>query len=204
MEQYMKYLREQYRKARGYKKIDLNSDYFKRDFDLWLKNNQINGINYASLLFSLGIDFTTKKTVEIDKGNLDSIVLPYSTTIISPYIENNNNRNNVFDNKLVIKGNYPMRKEFDIKFYRLMTQNPYSDFETRDYIKWKNIHEHTDYDIILGVYGSLYDRDIEEKIKKLEIFKSYLTREYIESYDIVNDNYYYLIASKPKIKKKNF
>ena len=202
MNDYTKYLITQYKNARGYKKINVNSDEFKKDFYLWVTKNQENGINYASLLFSLGIDFTTKKTVEMDKGNLDSVVLPYDTTIISPYINNNLNRKNVFDDKLIIKGNYPMRKEFDIKFYRLMTQNPYSDFETKDYIKWKNIHEYTDYDIVLGVYGNLYDLDKEDKIRKLEVFKSYLTQEYIESYDIVNDNYYYLIASKPKIKKK--
>lgn len=202
MEQYIKFLIEQYKNARGYKKVNPNSVEFKNDFKNWLKKNKDNGINYASLLFSLGIDFTTKKSVEIDKGNLDSIVLPYDTTIISPYIRNDMNRQNVFDNKLVIKGYYPMRKEFDINFYRLMTQNPYSDFETKDYIKWKNIHEYTDYDIVLGVYGNLYDFDKEDKIRKLEIFKNYLTQEFIESYDIVNDTYYYLIASKPKKKKK--
>ena len=204
MYEYINYLIGQYKSARGLNYIDINSLEFKIDFDKWLKNNQDNGINYASLIFSLGIEFTDYKTAEVNKGELDSVVLPYNTTIISPYIKPNN-RKDTFDNEFYIIDNKPYYKHFNDKIFRYMTQNPYS-ITKKDYkeiFDWKNMHNNSKYEIVFGIYGNLYDEDRKEKIKKLEKLKKELNDNYIEEYDIFNDSYYYVLASKSKkIKQK--
>ena len=65
MDAYMRHLIEQYKKARGIFGIDMNSIEFKIDFNNWLNQYQENGENYASLLYSLGIEFIDNKTAEI-------------------------------------------------------------------------------------------------------------------------------------------
>ena len=202
MDDYMKYLIEQYKKARGIFGIDINSLEFKIDFDNWLKKYQENGINYASFLYSIGIDFIENRTAEVNKSSLDSIVLPYDTTIISPYI-NVFDRENVINNSFFIVGSKPYYKNFKSNIYRYMTHNPYSTCDNKELMNWKNIHEYTSYEIVLGMFGNLYDIDKESKIKKLEMLKKHLKKEYIEEYDIIKDSYYYVIASKPKKKIKN-
>ena len=61
MDDYMRYLIEQYKKARGIFGININSQEFKDDFNRWLKQYQENCVNYASFLYSIGIDFTESK-----------------------------------------------------------------------------------------------------------------------------------------------
>lgn len=206
METYINHLIEQYKKARGLYCIDINSKEFKIDFDNWLKKNEENGINYASLLFSIGIEFTDYKTAEVDKGNLDSVVLPYNTTIISPYVDDIK-RKDTFNSEFHIIDNKPYYKHFNEKIFRYMTQNPYF-FTKKNYseiIKWQNLHNKSKYDIVIGIYGNLYDCDRIDKINKLDKLKDKLYNNYIEEYDIINDTYYYVISSKKKkTKKKKF
>lgn len=202
MDDYMRYLIEQYKKARGIFGININSQEFKDDFNRWLKQYQENCVNYASFLYSIGIDFTESTSAEVNKGNLDSIVIPYNTTIISLYIKEID-RDNVLNNQFVLYGSKPFYKNFKHYIYRYMTHNPYSNFDNEMLMNWKNMHEYTNYDIVFGMFGNLYDEDKESKIKKLELLRSKLTLDYIEEYDILNDSYYYVIASKPKKKTKN-
>ena len=202
MKLYFKYLIEQYKSARGYKELDSDKEKFKVDFYNWLSKNEQIGINYASLLYVLDIDFTTSKTAELNKGHLDSIVLPYETTIISPYSQKID-RENIFVEEVEIKGCCPQLKKYENNIHRIMLHNPYNNFSTFDFKKWRNIHEYTNTDIVLGMFGNVYDKDRDTKIKQLEIFKKHLTRECIEKYEILDDTYYYVIASKPKIKLKN-
>ena len=201
MDDYMKYLIEQYKKARGIIGIDINSSEFKDDFDKWLKKQQENGINYASFLYSIGIDIINCNTAEVNKGNFDSLVIPYDTTIVSPYF-NDVDRDNVVNELFIINSIIPYYNNFNHNIFRYMTHNPYSNFDNEILMNWKNMHEYTRYDIVLGMFGNLYDEDKNNKIKKLELLKSKLTIDYVEEYDIVNDSYYYVIATKPKIKKK--
>ena len=170
MDAYMRHLIEQYKKARGIFGIDMNSIEFKIDFNNWLNQYQENGENYASLLYSLGIEFIDNKTAEVNKGSFDSVVLPYETSIVSPYMKEIN-RDNVINNGFYILRGKPEYKNFDKTIVRYMTHNPYSSFDNRELMNWKNMHEFTRYDIVLGMFGNLYDEDRIKKIKKLELLK---------------------------------
>ena len=46
-----------------------------------------------------------------------------------------------------------------------MTQNPYTTIEIRN---WEDLHNSGESDIIVGVYGSIYDKDIESKLKQIQ------------------------------------
>lgn len=193
------YLKHQYKDANGinYKDIDMN------EFNEWLEKQQNNGEIYASFLYSLGLDITDSRNAEINKCSLDSIVLPYQTSIISPYIEDID-RENTYNGELIIKGNTPYHHQYNSKIFRFITQNPYYNFKRRDYIDFKNLHEYTKYDIAIGVFGNIYDKDRDSKIKMLEEFKKFLTVDYISEYDIFDDTYHYVIASVPKKKIKKY
>lgn len=83
----------------------------------------------------------------------------------------------------------------------VFTQNPYSK---KSLYNWEKLHNNKRLDIIVGVYGFLYEKDYEDKIKSLERFKNSLYRKYIESYATYNDTYAYFIASEEEPLKMTF
>ena len=183
--------------ARGLINKEININNLDNDFYKWLEQYKNNCINYASLLFSSDINFINPNTAEVNKGNYDSIALPYDTTIISPYIEETVN-NNVVNCKFDIRRGLPVYKNFQKNIYRYITHNPYSNFSEIDLINWRYMHEFTDFEIVFGMFGSLYDEDKKKKIEKLELLKKCIIAPFIVQYDTVNDSYYYFLASKTK------
>lgn len=196
MDLYTQYLFEQYKNAVGLidKKIDIND--IGDDFYKWLEQYKENCINYASFLFSLDINFINPKTAEVNKGKYDSIALPYETTIISPYIGETGN--NIISSKFNIQRGMPVYNKFRKDIYRYMIHNPYSDFDEVELINWRYMHEYTNFEMVFGIFGSLYDEDKNKKIEKLELLKKCITTPLLEQYDTVNDSYYYVLASKTK------
>ena len=81
-----------------------------------------------------------------------------------------------------------------------MTQNPYSP---KHIMNWDEIHNKGEKEIILGVFGNIYDKDSENKIKELKEFKNKLIGSYSEDYMVENDTYCYVVASD-KVEKKLF
>ena len=79
-----------------------------------------------------------------------------------------------------------------------MTQNPYTPVEIRN---WENLHNSGNHNIIVGVYGSIYDKDIETKIRQLESLKQRLTDSFKEEQYVIDDTYCYAIASERMVKR---
>ena len=51
------------------------------------------------------------------------------------------------------------------------------------------------------MYGNVFDKDIESKIKQLEQLKDKLYDSYKEEHSIIGDTYCYAIASERPVKK---
>ena len=83
--------------------------------------------------------------------------------------------------------------------YTFIVHNPYDDINLRDLI---NIHNSELGNIVFGVYGSLKDRDIEDKIRLLKQFKSELKRNSFKEHSIkINESYYSFIRSDSSINR---
>ena len=73
---------------------------------------------------------------------------------------------------ILIRGNKPIDiSKCNIK--RFITHNPYSKGNIRN---WETLHNSKKNNITVGIYGSIHDQDIEEKIKLLHYLKDKLNR----------------------------
>ena len=211
---YFNYLYEQFRHAKGLDKIDVSSMEFLKDFSNWLKEMQERGKLYINFLESIGINIDNYDIAEIGKGKSDSIVQDLTTTIITPYPEgldrNGFNYCRLITAKFKIYDGVPALLNKDMNgnkildtlsptmFNTFMTQNPY----TPKHIEyWDELHNKSDKRIIIGVFGSMYDKDSVDKINKLNEFKRKLDGSYQEDYITDGDTYSYVIASD-KLKKR--
>ena len=80
----------------------------------------------------------------------------------------------------------------------ILTHNPYCD---KLVIDWDKIHNLNILDISIGVYGSLTDKDSEEKIKLIKSIYDKMNGECSFDYDTDNDSYFCSLNSKRKTKR---
>ncbi len=214
MKEHLGYLIEQFKQANGIKSDDAKSQLFISEFTEWIKERQDVSTTYIELLDYMGLSyFATPSVVEVGKGSVDSIVMPYDTLIITPYsrfleelnTEDNKRVTNAYFRVVngkpfkVIPGEEttlkPIKDSEDLTF---MTQNPYTPKCVKN---WGQLHNNFRNDIIVGVYGNIHDKDTETKIKLLKQFRDRLSEPYNEEYIIALDRYCYVIASDRKSKK---
>lgn len=207
-ERYLNNLIEQFKAATGVKTVDTNSKEFMKEFREWLSKRQVMGDGYIALLNYMELYFDTPHCAEIGKGRYDSVVLPYETTIITPYSDGIirvndgeviNSDFNVFVGAPLLTSNemdFRVIQPHQISTY--MTQNPYSSDAIRC---WHQLHCNHNNAIILGVYGKTYDKDMETKINQLKKLRAKLFDNYVEDYALGGDNYWYALATDTKAKK---
>lgn len=221
MEVYLTMLLHQYIRAMGYKAIDFSSEEFIDGFNNWIKCKKELSSVYIDLLEYMKLyEFSDSNTLEIGKGKYDSVVTDFDTTIVTPYYEGIEGpaKDNIIpadfrvikkEPLLIVKNkNKKIKKieiakdlkNFDVTF---MTQNPYN---SSSIFGWEHLHNSGDSNIIVGAYGSVYDKDKDEKIMQLKRLKDKLLLGYNDEYAVCNDNYYYVVASdrygKAKIKER--
>lgn len=204
---------EQYQKATGIKYVETCSGSFLKEFLEWVEQRQKIGENYIRLLNSMNVNYDDTKCAEIGKTEYDSVVMSYHTTIISPYIISNKPEHLgklILGDFTIVDANPTLLKILNgrivkraIEAYQIktfMTQNPTSDSEIKD---WKYLHNCGDNNIIIGMYGNTYDKDLEDKLKRIKNFAETLTKaDYKEDFDSVGDTYFYALASERAIKFK--
>ena len=205
MDSYLKCLVNQYKSSRGIEDTEINLSDYKNDFNNWLYQYKRNGEKYLSLLNILNLDINNVNTAEVNKGKYDSVVLPYKTSIISPYMTIES-RKNINKSNFEINRGIPCYDNLNNDVYRFMTHNPYTNVDGTELTNWRYMHEFTDYEIILGMFGNIEDADRENKIEMLKIMKKCTFVPLIEKYELVGDSYFYVMASKPKklIRKNDF
>ncbi len=211
MEEYLNNLIKQYSMAEGITKIDTQSRKFNNEFFDWINSRQSIAKKYVHFLDNMGLNFKEENCAEIGKGEFDTIVKPFNTTLITPAIimeaiDSNriiNGNMNVYEATpfLVrhVNGETQLKEISSDIIDTYMTQNP---FTLKKISGWENLHNSRKYDIIVGIYGSTYDKDIKTKIKELKALRDKLSYEdFKEDYVISNDNYFYVIGSSRRIKE---
>ena len=214
MESFRKELLEQYKNSQGIKSTSTNQKIYMIDFIPWLLELEKIGGNYTEFLKYLDLPFDDYYCAEIGKSFLDSVVKNYKTTIITPNIDGFSN----IDNTRIINGQFEIinskptillpdgNSKYDGRIQTLssirtyMTQNPYRQHDIANFAKLHNSNEAS---IILGVYGSVHDHDIEDKIIQLRTILDKANINMNESYEENNGEYYYVISSNIKTKRLN-
>jgi len=78
-----------------------------------------------------------------------------------------------------------------------MTHNPYEGVQIMD---WSELHN-SGCNITVGVYGSVNDRDIDEKIKRISSLTDHIYNEYCEDFVTDRGMYFYALSSSKNVKK---
>ncbi|MBQ3468435.1 MAG: hypothetical protein IJH18_00030 [Bacilli bacterium] len=213
MKRYLHSLRDQFVEATGVKNVDPTSSLFISEFSDWIEKRQRIGSNYLELLRHMRDEIepvNSAKTLEIGKGKYDSIVKRLRTTIVTPYTEGleHLNEDRVIKGDIALFGDRPVlikhlsvRDSEAILLPRdtvLMTQNPYSP---ACIMNWTNIHNSGNNDIIVGIYGSINDKDRGAKAKQLEAFIERLDEPFVQQQILVYDTYCWAVASKRRGKR---
>jgi len=207
---YLDNLSKQYRDATGVRTIDINSKQFLKELHSWTSERQKMGKGYLELLNRIGLyDFSSSYYAEIGKGCIDTIVGDYSTTIITPYTDY---MNQIVDERKIVRGYMSVVSEVpvlvidgviektisDIDTY--MTHNPYSPLWIRD---WDRLHTSGSFDIIVGAYGKISDRDRNQKTKMIrDLVESIGTLDIKEDYIEYGEYYYTFVGSDRMLLKK--
>lgn len=220
MSEYINNLIKQFISATGTKNVDVNSEEFVKEISDWIKRNKAIGENYTSFLKSINVypNIIGKDTIEIGKGVYDSIAIDTKMKMITPYSKNIEKKKGeivtakfgVFSGNPVFFNNDELDNKSDIIDSsiksRFITHNPYE----RNCIKnWEQLHNVGE-NITVGVFGKVYDRDKNLKIRKIDSIRyGFSDYDFKEVYDSDGDNYFYAISSHRRVKKltrilKNF
>jgi hypothetical protein len=208
MGEYLSKLIEQFKSATGVNHVDINSEEFIREFSEWiivrkkLRNHYNSFIEYMDVYPKIN-----GKTVEVDKGIFDSIALDSNMTMITPYPDGVNKAKGdlikatftVYEGiPVVVKNKNGVNNlEFlDTSFInRFITQNPYDISHIKN---WEQLHNKGQ-NITVGIFGSIYDKDISQKISELKEFKKgFKDDNFSEDYVTENDMYCYALSSSRK------
>lgn len=99
---------------------------------------------------------------------------------------------------IIIRGNKPIDiSKCNIK--RFITHNSYSKGNIRN---WETLHNSEKYNITVGIYRSVYDHDIEDKIKVLNQLRDKLNDNCFYEKNVERgDIYMHVVSSNRKILK---
>lgn len=193
--------------AKNIKNVDLNSKSFFEEFSNWLKERKGIGEKYISIISRFGLFKDSFQYAEVGKGLQDSVTLPYNTKLLTPYIDENmiSNPNRVINANLSVYKNdvFPFISTEEVKIQVVpnnkistyMTQNPYNNHIIDG---WDELHNSGYNNIIVGMYGSEYDKDKQEKKDMLLKLRRKLERNYTELEYVINDEYFCVVGTKQR------
>lgn len=189
--------------AKGLKSsnIDPNSECFISEFAGWVKERKTIGLDYLSFIFSsLKLSNNQELIAEVGKGKVDTLITNTNHLMITSFTKNikREKPEHLVEGALWVERSYliliRVNKSIDISkcnIKRFITHNPYSKGNIRNL---ETLHNSEKYNIIVGIYGSIHDQDIEEKIKLLHYLKDKLTDNcYYERSNITSDSYMLVI-----------
>lgn len=211
---YIKYLIDRFKKCYGIDKID-NNDKFKLLFSTWIERIKMNIDIFSMYLEQNDIVIDDRKICEVGHGKIDSLL--YNTKhrglVLSSYFNElcHEMGNTFFDGRLVFKGDVPLivsnplskRKERmffpeDFEINTFITLNPK---RICDISSWPVLHN-TNHSYIIGIYGNIYDKDYMYKKRLIDDFINNYTSDIVYNYDVIDNTYCQVVASKKLIKKK--
>ena len=170
-----------------------------------LKRHSIGKI-YTDFLKYLRIPFQDISSAEIGKGEADSIVIPFYTTIISKYAYTFRNVDpsrlinadfSVKSGSILLRtnGNSLLVPKSFLKNY--MTQNIVEEGELQG---WDSICNSGVANITVGAYGSIYDKDYALKLEILKQLKENIYNAKVkEDFATLNDYYFHVITTNNSV-----
>lgn len=212
MEKYLNKLIEQFKSATGTKNVDVNSQEFIKEFSEWVKSRKNMGKDYTSFIEYMNVHPTVigEESVEIGKGKHDTIALDTCIHMITPYSEGIKRTDagiitadfGIYEGTPVMIKHYKGGNQFkavDTQYVRrFLTHNPYGQGCIRNWEQLHNVGEN----ITVGIFGSIYDKDIEQKIQQIEALRDGMSDDYYkEDYVTSGDSYYYAVSSARKVKE---
>ena len=171
--EYLELLMASFMRATDTFDAPVNSSAFFKEFRDWLLKRQVILNDYIALLEKMNLDFKSSKCTESGKGFYDTIVRDnYSTKTVSPYANNVTARIDfsVIDGKPFYIHSYGENNEKCICYlppkhtHTFIIQNPYFQEQLNGF---EQLHNSGLYDIIVGVYGGLTDKDQTLKIDQI-------------------------------------
>ena len=190
---------------------NLKREKIRKEFACWLQERMKYGYRYLDFLCEMNEHILERTTAEVGKTEYDSLVLPFDTTIISPYeFKELDDRERLINSKFMVYEEKPVlyfdRQEQPTPVViqeqginTFMTQNPYSPYST---LYWHDLHNSGHFDIAVGIYGSIYDRNIREKLIIMKNLKEKIIGDdYKYDFNCDGDIYFAALVSDRKIKK---
>ena len=196
LEEYLKALFCQYCNAREIKNINFAEMKDNEDFINWIVQNRQTSKMYKDYLSYLNVSLYDG--TEVGKGKYDNIsskdmkiVSSYGITL------------GVLPSKLIITDrNVLIATPRTISLAEtnlFITHNLYS---YQDVSSWHKIHNSGMYDISIGMYGNIYDRDRKSKIELLSKLADKMDTDTELTQDTLGDKYFCSLNSRRYIKRK--
>lgn len=196
LEEYLKALFCQYCNAREIKNINFAEMKDNEDFINWIVQNRQTSKMYKDYLSYLNVSLYDG--TEAGKGKYDSIsskdmkiVSSYGITL------------GVLPSKLIITDRNVLiatpRTISLVETNLFITHNLYS---YQDVSSWHKIHNSGMYDISIGMYGNIYDRDRKSKIELLSKLADKMDTDTELTQDTLGDKYFCSLNSRRYIKRK--
>lgn len=196
LEEYLKALFCQYCNAREIKNINFAEMKDNEDFINWIVQNRQTSKMYKDYLSYLNVSLYDG--TEAGKGKYDSIsskdmkiVSSYGITL------------GVLPSKLIITDRNVLiatpRTISLVETNLFITHNQYS---YQDVSSWHKIHNSGMYDISIGMYGNIYDRDRKSKIELLSKLADKMDTDTELTQDTLGDKYFCSLNSRRYIKRK--
>ena len=207
---YLGKLMMQFIEANGIKNVDIHSREFLSEFLDWIRERKTTSDTYIRLIEDIGLldKVNDRFAVEVGKGKYDTTTRFLDTTLLTPYSLGMDKNRTIVGNLRIYDGVsnlFTLSKEGLIKiknisssFTTYMTQNPYGASNIQG---WDELANSGEANIIVGVYGSVRDRDFKTKTKMIESFRDSVENGKIES-TTFRDDYCCLVYTKPKVKVK--
>ena len=177
--------------------IDISSKPFNTELLDWLSVRDESKSLFKYNLCYMGIGYDFSFTAELNKGVRDTVVSEYMDTfIVSPYAFTfKDSRKGLFNGKIRLvdeNSNVNSCNPNNYSFMSYLVHNPYYNFSVDSIM---NLYYLCGYQIVFGVYGKVYDKDMEKKKQMLLGVKNILMDCCTDSYIERNDDYCYVVAS---------
>ena len=192
--QYLLKLYKYYCKVNGINYNLLTYRIHHKEFLKWLDEYKVITQEFKNYLIELGF-YNYLPTAEINKGKYDSIAGD-ELVVYSPYAKTLGKEPTTF----AIVGYTPIiynKKQPIVPKERIyLTSNP----NREDISHWLELAKRKDYDISLGVYGTVNDENYKDNLVLMAELKSILPEDYIMNNDVINGNYFCTLNNKHNTK----
>lgn len=194
--EYLMALYYQYCNAREIKIINFTKMKDNEDFINWIVKNRQTSKMYKDYLSYLEVPLYDG--TEVGKGKYDSIgskdmeiVSPYGITL------------GILPSKLIITdSNVLIATPRTISLAETNLFITHNSYSYQDILSWYKIHNSGMYDISIGMYGNICDKDRESKIELLSKLADKMDTDTELTQDTLGDKYFCSLNSRRYIKRK--